>query len=408
MRKDQKIKKTWRPGDVDEDDQSSSKGRRSTMLYNHQSSASLPNSSTQLLLQEHHEEDQDSNIGYGYGYEDDQDKYPDLTHSLFDSEDLNFEDPGGSVIDIMKNAKQEGEEFRLEDEIDHRLMRLQKQLSIMRHLQEILAAREVAREVASRMESRKWEDLEINCLVNVLAKVGIESLLLDVPLVCKSWYRASLEPKCWEQIVSLEDEDKLCNRFGLSLGIGYYEIRDITVSKLIKLIIDRSNGACTVFDVSWSFNREVLQYLAEKCPCLKTLSLGWLSYESFPILPLLIRKWKHLEFLSLASDVFDIYFIQTCFAINIHCKNFTSLHIFHRHDLFVEKEISAIVAYLPKIKHLYLYGMRNEKYLKTILRGCRELEYLVVGKPGCGSFFSWELDEETMKLASHIKTFIYK
>ncbi|KAJ4841806.1 hypothetical protein Tsubulata_037980 [Turnera subulata] len=136
--------------DVDDDHQSSSRDRRSIMLYN-QNSAYLPNSSTQFL-QEDQEEGQDS-IGYGYGYEDDQDKYPDLTHSLFDSEDLDFEDPGGSVIDIVKNAKQEGEEFRLEDEIDHvadlfikrfhRQMRLQKQLSIKRH-QEILAARGVA------------------------------------------------------------------------------------------------------------------------------------------------------------------------------------------------------------------------------------------------------------------------
>ncbi|KAJ4825713.1 hypothetical protein Tsubulata_001211, partial [Turnera subulata] len=52
------------------------------------------------------------------------------------------------------------------------------------------------------MEGRKWEDLEKGCLVNVLGRVGMESLLLDVPFVCKSWYRAGLEPKRWEQIGS--------------------------------------------------------------------------------------------------------------------------------------------------------------------------------------------------------------
>lgn len=72
-------------------------------------------------------------------------KYPDLTHSLFDSE---FEDPGRSVIDIVKNSKEDnGEEFRLEDEIDrvadlfirrfHHQMRMQKQHSLKRH-QEML------------------------------------------------------------------------------------------------------------------------------------------------------------------------------------------------------------------------------------------------------------------------------
>ncbi|XVE67590.1 hypothetical protein DITRI_Ditri09bG0000300 [Diplodiscus trichospermus] len=77
-----------------------------------------------------------------------EDKYPDLTHSLFDSEEMEFEDLGGSVIDIVKNSKEDkGDEFRLEDEIDrvtdlfirrfHHQMRMQKQLSLKRH-QEML------------------------------------------------------------------------------------------------------------------------------------------------------------------------------------------------------------------------------------------------------------------------------
>ncbi|KAB1200611.1 hypothetical protein CJ030_MR0G006833 [Morella rubra] len=72
--------------------------------------------------------------------EEDDDKYPDLTHSLFKSEDMDFEDPGGSVIDLVKNSREEvGKEFSLEDEIDrvadlfirrfHRQMRMQKQPS---------------------------------------------------------------------------------------------------------------------------------------------------------------------------------------------------------------------------------------------------------------------------------------
>ncbi|KAF3943075.1 hypothetical protein CMV_030331 [Castanea mollissima] len=72
------------------------------------------------------------------------DKCPNLTHSLFDSKDLDFEDPGGSVIDLVKNSKEEaGEEFMLENEIDrvadlfikrfHKQMMMQKQLSLKRH-----------------------------------------------------------------------------------------------------------------------------------------------------------------------------------------------------------------------------------------------------------------------------------
>ncbi|KAF7801507.1 DUF761 domain protein [Senna tora] len=82
-----------------------------------------------------------------FGGDDDDGKYPDLTHSLFESEGV-AEEFGGSVIDMVKNSKEEaGEEFKLEDEIDHvadlfirkfrRQIVLQKQESLKR-IQEML------------------------------------------------------------------------------------------------------------------------------------------------------------------------------------------------------------------------------------------------------------------------------
>lgn len=81
--------------------------------------------------------------------EDDDDKYPDLRHSLFDDEEFEFEDEGnGSVIDMVRNSKEEGEDFSLEEEIDHvadlfikrfhRQMHLQK-LASFKRFQEMLA-----------------------------------------------------------------------------------------------------------------------------------------------------------------------------------------------------------------------------------------------------------------------------
>ncbi|XVE54614.1 hypothetical protein DITRI_Ditri03aG0096000 [Diplodiscus trichospermus] len=79
-----------------------------------------------------------------YG-DDDEDKYPDLTHCLFDEEELQLqaETQGGSIIEMVRNSKEEGEDFSLEDEIDHvadlfitrfyKQMRLQKLLSFKRH-----------------------------------------------------------------------------------------------------------------------------------------------------------------------------------------------------------------------------------------------------------------------------------
>ncbi|KAE9586534.1 hypothetical protein Lal_00044769 [Lupinus albus] len=105
---------------------------------------SLPNQSETEVVEEQQNHD-DGYFRYGDDVVDDDDKYPDLTHTLFESEDL---DLGGSVIDLVKNCKEEaGEEFKLENEIDqcadlfikrfHRKMILQKQESLKRQ-QEIL------------------------------------------------------------------------------------------------------------------------------------------------------------------------------------------------------------------------------------------------------------------------------
>jgi hypothetical protein len=75
--------------------------------------------------------------------DDEDDKYPDLRHSLFDEEEFEFEDQGGSIVDLVRNSKEEGQNFILEDEIDqvadlfimrfHKQMRMQKLQSFKRY-----------------------------------------------------------------------------------------------------------------------------------------------------------------------------------------------------------------------------------------------------------------------------------
>ncbi|XP_031252667.1 uncharacterized protein LOC116110602 [Pistacia vera] len=90
---------------------------------------------------------------YNSDNDNDNEKYPDLTHSLFNEEGFEFDDDdddqGGSIIDLVKNSKEEGgEDFSLEEEIDHvadlfikrfhKQMRLQK-LQSFKRFQEMLA-----------------------------------------------------------------------------------------------------------------------------------------------------------------------------------------------------------------------------------------------------------------------------
>ncbi|KAJ6779018.1 hypothetical protein OIU74_002748 [Salix koriyanagi] len=159
------------------------------------------------------------------------------------------------------------------------------------------------------MEERKWEDLEFDCLVNVLGRVGMESLLLDVPFVCKSWYEASLNPSCWKHLVFPQDlhtnwdvEDvTLIDKFE-----AYYEIRTCSEDAFIKFVVGRSHGSCTDLSLPSDCSKEVLNYIADECPALISLSLPAdriLSSEySLLILPTVIGKWEHLENLWLESS----------------------------------------------------------------------------------------------------------
>lgn len=58
------------------------------------------------------------------------------------------------------------------------------------------------------MEERKWENFSSDCLVNIFKRLDLEMLLLDVPLVCKNWYQALLDPLCWQKIVFHSDGDE--------------------------------------------------------------------------------------------------------------------------------------------------------------------------------------------------------
>ncbi|KFK35231.1 hypothetical protein AALP_AA5G257300 [Arabis alpina] len=84
-------------------------------------------------------------------HEEESDEYPDLSHTLFEGEEFGDleEGQGSSVIDLVRNSKEEEEgSFKLEDEIDHvadlfisrfhKQMKLQKLLSFKRY-QEMLA-----------------------------------------------------------------------------------------------------------------------------------------------------------------------------------------------------------------------------------------------------------------------------
>ncbi|KAI8004406.1 Myosin-6 [Camellia lanceoleosa] len=113
------------------------------------------------------------------------------------------------------------------------------------------------------MEGGKWEDLNMDCLLNVFGSVGIESLLLDIPFVCKSWHKATLSPPCWKQLdfsrISLDDVE-----FPSRL-MDVHEFNDqLAVNAFMKFVIKRSTGSVTFLSIPECRTNEAFLYVADE------------------------------------------------------------------------------------------------------------------------------------------------
>ncbi|KAJ9676422.1 hypothetical protein PVL29_025105 [Vitis rotundifolia] len=253
----------------------------------------------------------------------------------------------------------------------------------------------------NQMERRKWEELNMDCLVNVFQKVGMESLLLDVPLVCKSWHKASLDPKCWEFLIFPEyiKPDDIWGRGPFAERLMMEFQQKFSVTTFIKFVIDRSCGHATALSLPICCTEEAFKYAANKCPKLKLLGLNAdLLHKHSSIIPKLISRWKNLQSLVLGSS----HGMEEILApIRLFCRNFTRLSAPKTN--VGNKEASAIVTSLPNLRYLVLNGAAIEREsLVMILQGCKRL--IEIDMRDCDGFD--EDDAEILKLASHIPSFM--
>ncbi|VVA25479.1 PREDICTED: F-box/LRR-repeat [Prunus dulcis] len=193
------------------------------------------------------------------------------------------------------------------------------------------------------MENRlvRWEELGMDCLASVFEKVGMESLLLNIPFVCKSWYKASLSPCCW---LSLDFTEILTK---------YYYTWIESHDRFVKRFVDRSKGHATFLRLPGCCTLEAFKYVADVCPGLKASSLpSELVFLQPSMIIELIEKWENLESLSLKSR---INIAELLSPISLHCKNFRRLDI---HGASVREDAAlSIVKLVPNIEHLSLRGV---------------------------------------------------
>ncbi|XP_043705135.1 F-box/LRR-repeat protein At3g48880-like [Telopea speciosissima] len=259
-----------------------------------------------------------------------------------------------------------------------------------------------------KKKRRNWAELNTDCLIKVFEMLGsesagLESLTLDIPFVCKSWYKASLNPQCWKILRFPHalcrdpwvwwEYDGFAQRF-----MDKYRIQNFSFTGFVKLVVRRSRNSAVTVILPPGCTSEVLELISNECPSLKYL--GFPS-DLFPfdceLIQELISKCKDLEGLFLGqTHSFQEILIQ----ISLNCKNFSDLSV--RGNLG-NKEASAIVTLLPKIKYLRLRCTTlPRKSLRMILKGCKEL--VLLDARNCVGFKA--KDKEILKMGSHIKTFM--
>ncbi|CAL9006747.1 unnamed protein product [Prunus brigantina] len=247
------------------------------------------------------------------------------------------------------------------------------------------------------MDEQRWEDLEMDCLVKVLEKVGMESLLLDVRFVCKSWYKATLNPSCWQSLIFPDNECMEVWPWDVSECPNFQNLMDRFASDGNASVLKLPKH-CTVEAFEFAAMSFLLFWNVCRCLGLVTSSLPLNLLDSKHKNLELIGKWKNLEVLSFGSC---LNLAKILAIIQIHCKNFYGLDLskgsVHGHEAL------SIVKLVPNIKYLNLKGAKvNGDGLVTLV--CEGKDLVMLDARDCSGFD--ENDDEISKLASHISKFM--
>ncbi|CAD5193629.1 unnamed protein product [Musa acuminata subsp. malaccensis] len=245
---------------------------------------------------------------------------------------------------------------------------------------------------------RRWEEMQVDCLVNIFRRLALDDLTLSVPFVCKCWWHASLDPSCWRLLDFRSLDFMPWSPFSRSFT-SLYRLKTLSFSHFMRLVVDRSRGSAEelIFPLSFGASIQDLVYVSIKCPRLKSLALpDNLMVEDDLRIPDLVGSWRDLEQLEMETKPSS--FLRVIAEIGRDCPKFSRLKV---RGLIDKEDAKAIVDRLPQLKHLELsksYLTKDE--LVVIISGCRKLERLIVRD--CLGF---QADDEVLRLTSRITRF---
>ncbi|MFS8005903.1 putative F-box domain, leucine-rich repeat domain superfamily, F-box-like domain superfamily [Helianthus anomalus] len=228
-----------------------------------------------------------------------------------------------------------------------------------------------------------WNEFPVHCLVQVLTRVGMESLVQTVPLVCKSWYDATFYPQCWQRLVFHKSPYNLQTPKSSWLGFGLlhqHTEEDDALEKFLHFAVGRSHGLVTelIFPPQSRLKEGQIAWIAQRCPSLKLLS---------------ICKWKDLEGLQISS----LIGLKTTIAnISKNCPKFSHLSVYvPRLDGDVALAIASQLPHITRTLDLRFSTIQRHDLL-LILKGCQKLEHLHI---------SDHADDDILQVAPHVRVF---
>ncbi|KAK8954218.1 hypothetical protein KSP39_PZI002934 [Platanthera zijinensis] len=219
---------------------------------------------------------------------------------------------------------------------------------------------------------RKWEEMEMDCLVCIFSKLNLDDLAVSVPYVCRSWSAAARDPLCWRFLDFRSLDFMPWSRFAKRFA-DRNSVSRFSFAGFMKLAVRRSAGLADELRLPELASIDDLILASNECPRLTALGLPNLNSDSKARIPELISKWKELKTLAMESK--PSKFSQLAYEIAANCKNFKKLVM--PTSSINREDASAIVKCLPNIRFLDMSrSFLVKEELLFILEGCRELSRL--------------------------------
>ncbi|XP_044444619.1 putative F-box/LRR-repeat protein 21 [Triticum aestivum] len=216
-------------------------------------------------------------------------------------------------------------------------------------------------------DQRDWAELPQDAISCIFRKMNQFELLLGAAAVCRSWRRAAWhEPELWRCIdmrYLLEDVPPS----------GWQATR----SSLVRAALRLSAGQCETF-VAELLDDDLFIFLSEQAPLLKNLYLIKCYYVSKEVFAKVMYKFPLLEELELLMWLGGTEMLEIVAEACPCLKHFSLI----KQDRFYELEDDGnafAIAKMHGLRSLYLDGNRlTNKGLTVILDGCPHLEHLNV------------------------------